>query len=284
MKKEIQKEKLEELISSNWKRQKIADFFQVSTKTISERVKEYGLTFKKETKQKDGICPTCGKHFNQSKYYPYCSKTCANGVDIQIYVEPTTELGKKIVELRKQGMTYKQIMGELGCNKSTISYYCGKGQKEHKQDYVKNIYDPAIRSLSRRVTQFKNRNLRIRKNRLKFSDFKTSFRSRVSFFWQSWERFNKMESENKYGYKEVLDYIGGWETKCYLTGRPLDLRKDNYELDHIIPISKGGSCKLDNMGITCEAANQSKSNLTVEEYIQLCKEVLENFGYKVEKI
>ena len=31
------------------------------------------------------------------------------------------------------------------------------------------------------------------------------------------------------------------------------------------------------MGMTCPEANASKSDLTLEEYLNLCKEVLENF-------
>lgn len=37
------------------------------------------------------------------------------------------------------------------------------------------------------------------------------------------------------------------------------------------------------MGIACVAANQAKKDLSVEEFIQLCKEVCENFGYEVKK-
>lgn len=36
------------------------------------------------------------------------------------------------------------------------------------------------------------------------------------------------------------------------------------------------------MGITCPEANASKSDLTLSDYLNLCKEVLLNFGYKVE--
>lgn len=35
---------------------------------------------------------------------------------------------EKILELRKQGYTYNQISKELGCAKSTVSYYLGTGQ------------------------------------------------------------------------------------------------------------------------------------------------------------
>ena len=34
---------------------------------------------------------------------------------------------EKILKLRKQGLTYNQIKDQLGCAKSTISYYCRSG-------------------------------------------------------------------------------------------------------------------------------------------------------------
>lgn len=71
--------------------------------------------------------------------------------------------------------------------------------------------------------------------------------------------------------------------KCYLTGRNIDITKDDYHLDHIMPVSKGGSSSLDNLGITCPQANMSKSDMTIDEYLSLCKEVLENFGDTVTK-
>lgn len=88
----------------------------------------------------------------------------------------------------------------------------------------------------------------------------------------------------KFTYKEALEHLGGTLTKCYLTGREINILKDDYCLDHIIPASKGGTNDLDNMGITIPIVNASKSNMTVEEYLALCKEVLEYNGYKVEKI
>lgn len=283
MKINISSEKLEELISKGWKRKEIADFFQVSEKTISNKVKAYNLTFKKETKQKDvHTCKCCGKQYYISKYHPYCSKQCAGKISKDTFVQPTTELGKRIVELRTKGKTYSQICSELNCSKATVCYYCNPVHKEQKKEYKITKYDPSVRKLVDIVYNFRNRET---KDRIRFenSDFKQGFRTRVSNFVTNWERYNSMKNK-RFNYKDVLDYIGGWETTCYLTGRKLDLRKDDYEFDHIIPISKGGSCELDNLGVTCAIANRSKSNLSVEEYIQLCKEVLEYNGYKVEKL
>lgn len=35
-----------------------------------------------------------------------------------------------ILKLRGEGKTYMQIKAEVGCAVSTVSYYCGEGQKE----------------------------------------------------------------------------------------------------------------------------------------------------------
>ena len=92
-----------------------------------------------------------------------------------------------------------------------------------------------------------------------------------------------MATENRYTVKDAIKYFGGTTTKCYLTGQTIDILKDDYNLDHIVPISKGETNDLKNMGITIPDANRSKSDLTLDEYLALCKKVLENFGYTVIK-
>ena len=87
----------------------------------------------------------------------------------------------------------------------------------------------------------------------------------------------------EYSYKDALEKFGGLNTKCYLTGRNINIEVDDFALDHKLPVSKGGSNELNNMEIAIPEANASKTNLTIEEYIALCKEVLENFGYIITK-
>lgn len=53
-------------------------------------------------------------------------------------------LGEQILDLYEEGKSYSQIVDELGCSKSTVSYHCGKGQKEktknrQKQSRHRNI-------------------------------------------------------------------------------------------------------------------------------------------------
>ena len=55
-------------------------------------------------------------------------------------------LFEKIIKLRKEGKTYRQIQKELGCAKSTISYHCqlhklGGFSNNLSDDAKANIYN-----------------------------------------------------------------------------------------------------------------------------------------------
>lgn len=76
----------------------------------------------------------------------------------------------------------------------------------------------------------------------------------------------------------------GWNTNCYLTGRPINLQEpDTYHFDHKVPLSKGGSSDIENLGIAYNYANLAKNDLMIEDFILLCKEVLEFNGYQVQQ-
>ena len=84
-----------------------------------------------------------------------------------------------------------------------------------------------------------------------------------------------------YSCKEAIEHLGGYQTRCYLTGRHINIKKDDFQLDHIIPVSRGGTNELSNMGITIPQVNQMKSDLTVDELLGLCKEILIYNNYTV---
>mgnify|MGYP000362324040 FL=1 len=44
---------------------------------------------------------------------------------------------EKILQLRNEGKSYKEIREILKCSKSTISYHCGDGQKEKTKERLK---------------------------------------------------------------------------------------------------------------------------------------------------
>lgn len=87
--------------------------------------------------------------------------------------------------------------------------------------------------------------------------------------------------EDRFTWEEVVEKHGE-SPVCHLTGRTIDWSKPSeYEFDHIYPRAKGGDNSLGNLGIAVKAANRAKSDMTVDEFLALCKEVLENHGYVV---
>ena len=165
-----------------------------------------------------------------------------------------TEKGKRIKELRSEGKTYDEIEEIVGCSKSLIAYYCGFDQKRKYKDRLNKLRSKS--PILKKLENFRRRKHKSKKNK------------------------NKSE---KYSYLDVLEKIGE-NPVCYLTGDPIDIFDGmGYQLDHIVPVSRGGDNSIENLGICTKHANLSKYDMLLEEYLELCRKVLENFGYSVEK-
>ena len=58
--------------------------------------------------------------------------------------------------------------------------------------------------------------------------------------------------------------------KCGLTGKPITFESD-IELDHIIPVSRGGAKDLANVRWVLKIMNRLKGNLLDSEFVELCQ-------------
>jgi CRISPR/Cas system Type II protein with McrA/HNH and RuvC-like nuclease domain len=164
---------------------------------------------------------------------------------------------EKIIQLHNQGKSYKEIQDILGCSKGTISYHCGDGQKEKSKQRVRSYKKTLNGILKRKKDNFSFANGR-RKGPQK----------RVHLQFSSTDFKEKIINN----------------PKCYLTGRSIDLlQPKTYQCDHIIPVSKGGECSFENLGLVCKDANMAKGDMILSEFLNLCKDVLINHGFKVEK-
>lgn len=165
---------------------------------------------------------------------------------------------EEILKLRAEGKTYKEITKIVDCAKSTVNYYCGVDQSTKTRTRTKKFRATPKGIALRKVDNFLLK---------KIGSFKTNRITRkvnVSF-------------SNQQAYEKIAAM-----STCYLTGRKLDLNDSTgFELDHIIPVSRGGENSLNNMGLTCKEANRAKHSLLNEEFITLCKEVLQHNGYEV---
>lgn len=189
---------------------------------------------------------------------------------------------EEILKLRNEGKSYRDIKKLLKCSLSTISYYCGDGQKEktlnRTRSRKKNI-------LVRKTDGFK---YRIEKNN-KIDELKAKEERYVR---ESVRKFQKRDNNVKGAINNDINTTFTWEdvlnkfgenTYCYLSGEKINLFENNYNMDHIIPSSKGGSNTFDNLGILHKTVNYMKGNLTKDELIGWCKKILEFNGYKIEK-
>jgi 5-methylcytosine-specific restriction endonuclease McrA len=181
------------------------------------------------------------------------------------------QVKNQILNLRKQGLSYNKIQQIVGCSKSAISYHCGKGQKKKKNN--RQIKRRSDNCLIQKVENFRNRKYKHIIYDLENRDWRDILQIKIRGF--SMKRKIK-KVKQKFSLQNLIDKIGDNPT-CYLTGKPINLTDGrSYHLDHIVPISKGGDNSLDNCNIACREANQAKHNLSKDEFIQLCKKVIEH--------
>jgi 5-methylcytosine-specific restriction endonuclease McrA len=71
--------------------------------------------------------------------------------------------------------------------------------------------------------------------------------------------------------KMIMEMIEHQQFRCALSNR--ELTPETASLDHIVPLSRGGSHDLSNLWVVDHKVNTAKGTLTVEEFVSLCRDV-----------
>lgn len=177
---------------------------------------------------------------------------------------------EEILRLREEGKSYNEIKEILKCSKSTISYYCSDGQKEKTRSRTRKRRENLILL---KLEGFKNRKKEryVKESVRKFQKRDLNIKGKINKNIE--ETFNWVDILNKFGEN----------TYCYLSGVKINLYENNYNFDHINPVSRGGNNTLTNLGILHEKVNRMKSDMTPEEFLEWCKVILEFNGYRINK-
>ena len=191
-----------------------------------------------------------------------------------------SELSDNILALRAKGYTYNQIRDELGCSKGTIAYHLGDGQKKKSYDRQKRLLSTTRGKITKKINGFSSATIpRANENwgELYNSRLPSRLRSdKVGAFQRDGETKLTLR---EFEWSDVVAKFGDGQTVCYLTGELIDYDAPNtYEFDHIIPRSRGGSNKIDNLGITTREANRAKGDLSLDEFVDLCEKVARHHG------
>lgn len=85
---------------------------------------------------------------------------------------------------------------------------------------------------------------------------------------------------NKFSRNEIIKIVPRWidSNSCIYCSREFS-NSLHQSPDHIIPLSKGGKNIANNINICCFECNIAKSDLELDEWINLCKSISNNFNY-----
>ena len=170
--------------------------------------------------------------------------------------------------------------------KGGYRYYCRECQKK----YYKTYYNKNKEKQKERVKEYYWNNLEkiksyCQKNRKKRSIYANQYRKKnkekLNLYRNQWRKENpekrKMNDKNRRGLQNnaegkitstILKYLKRRAMgKCEYCGKI----ETNLEIDHIIPLSKGGTNKLNNLALVCKSCNSSKKDKDLIEWINLKK-------------
>lgn len=77
---------------------------------------------------------------------------------------------------------------------------------------------------------------------------------------------------------EIMNRIERQAYLCALSGR--DLTPKNASVDHIQPLSRGGTHTIDNIWIVDHQVNIAKGTMTVDEFTEMCRQVVAYSDYQ----
>lgn len=134
-------------------------------------------------------------------------------------------------------------------------------RSQSRKDYFKNLYIENGEQRRQQVRDAYHKNKEHYKAKVK--DWQDNNKEKVSRYKRN-NKYKRRIAESEGASNKILNK---WESKqpkvCYICGCSC---VSDYHIDHIIPISRGGSHYEGNWGIACRTCNLQKSSLLLMEF------------------
>lgn len=233
---DVTDEELRNMYETGISSHELAKRFGINKKTVLDRLhqfpdweelkwKYHGLKIKKklETKIFHGVCVGCNTEFTSKMRREYCSTKCYKQIwQKEWRNQHKDDINKKRRD-RRQMREKKKTERQLWLNK-----FLQKAGENHK----------------RNLDKFANKMLS------KCDSWKNALVSRSK----------KMNVECNITITELRNLLHDhYGKKCKYCNKILDI--NNLVIDHIIPISKGGTSNIENLQIICNTSNSMKGSL-----------------------
>lgn len=97
-----------------------------------------------------------------------------------------------------------------------------------------------------------------------------------------WAKATKLRQSGAASFQDLARLWKKQRGRCALTGRRLD--REIAELDHKLPKVRGGGDEISNLQWVCRAANLAKRDLTDDEFTELCANVMQWIGQRIDMV
>jgi len=168
----------------------------------------------------------------------------------------------KCKELYKEDQFYKDRSQKDGLQnwcKNCSSKNHSKHYKENTEDRLEYGYRWNQNHVASRAQYYQNH---IKNHRAQMIEWRRNNSLKCRIY--SHKRRAKLSgSGGSHTDQDIIQLYAEQEGKCKYCNCSIE---DYYEVDHIVPVSKGGTDNPDNLTLACKKCNRSKFNKTVEEW------------------
>jgi 5-methylcytosine-specific restriction endonuclease McrA len=104
----------------------------------------------------------------------------------------------------------------------------------------------------------------------------TPMKRKISYFVRETNSGRRHMANRKGSVKmrDMLEKLRQQGSRCALSGELID--HQNCEIDHIVPVSRGGSSDIENLQFVSKRMNRMKGTMTNNEFVEACKLVVQH--------